>query len=150
MPADRATLYTIARTVRFFLETTWTSDIRNGHTFGGGLYGRIPAAGQCGESASLLAEILQKSHHPAWASVSGGYILNHGLGEYQSHCWCTNPTLGLVIDLTADQFNDSPIVITELSDLRYRQNKAFRDPNNHRHKQWREFRKQHVIDWGEE
>jgi hypothetical protein len=124
MAATDLKLYLIAKTIRALLEKKWISDQRNQDWYGSySLY--APSRGKCGLSASLLYRILRDHHHPKWDYISSNYIDREGC--YQGHAWNSNPELGLILDITADQFNDMPIVIATLPDRRYHP----AEPSNH-------------------
>jgi hypothetical protein len=112
---ERLKLYRIARMVRRFLETRWLE--KQSVPFTSGIIGYIPSRGMCVDTAGFLTPILREWHHPQWNCMSGSYINRQGTP--MSHCWSSNADLDVILDLTADQFNDAAIVITSLSDRRY-------------------------------
>lgn len=73
--------------------------------------------GQCVQTSVLVAKVFNETFDPVWNTVSGTF---RGGGW---HCWVTNNDL--IVDLTADQFNNTqrvvapPVLIVPMDDDRY-------------------------------
>jgi hypothetical protein len=63
--------------------------------------------GSCGDTADMLGMFLANVINVKTDYVSGWYL-------NQSHAWLTY--MGLIIDITADQFGKSPVIVTTNSD----------------------------------
>ncbi|MDR6218150.1 hypothetical protein [Deinococcus soli (ex Cha et al. 2016)] len=92
------------RALRATLDTHWA---RHGQT----------SAGQCIRVTALL-------HHLTGGAVQGGWPTPHAPGGFITargahfHYWLELG--GFIIDLTADQFGDAPVIYTPTPDARYR------------------------------
>jgi hypothetical protein len=64
-------------------------------------------SGACGDASILLAQFLSDSGYGTWNYVSG-----ERRGDRHSHAWVEQS--GLIVDITADQFEDvdDPVIVT--------------------------------------
>lgn len=92
------------RGLRAALDTHWT---RHGHT----------SAGQCIRVTALLHRLTGGTIQGGWPTphAPGGFITTTGA---HFHYWLELG--GFIIDLTADQFGDAPVIHTPAPDPRYR------------------------------
>ena len=127
-------LFTYCDRLRPFLELrwqekhlTWQQDIPD-----------ILSSFMCRYTSIFLQQVLAMERNINTIIVGGRPIRElHGTpyGKYgfidRHHCWydhCWLETKHLIIDLTADQFGDLPIIITPKRDRRYRANLDEYDP----------------------
>lgn len=105
-------LLVLAARVRAFLEPVWVEWHR---ARGGNL--PVPLSRfTCGRSSLFLKRVLE-SDAESWHARPQGHFGFHTGNEWSSHAWveCGD----LIIDITADQFGDAPIIVTEAPDPRY-------------------------------
>ena len=99
---------------------------------------KVWSAYMCRYTSIFLQHVLASDRHISTIIVGGRPIRDlHGTprGKYgfidRHNCWydhCWLETKHLIIDLTADQFGDLPIIITPKRDKRYRANLDEYDP----------------------
>jgi hypothetical protein len=141
---DTAALEETAREIRAFLEERW-SEWRAAR----GIPDPDPVSrNMCRLSAALLAPALEERHGGGWRVAGGCGEEGGDLGEYDTrafpggmvsledghwhgHYWAWSRGLGLVVDVTADQFGHPGIVVTREDDPRYRRNYLQRAVDSH-------------------
>jgi hypothetical protein len=104
-------LFLIALQARAFLEPVWLE----WHTTRGGDIPTPLSRTTCGRSSLFLKRVLQVN-----CPLPGGpraYFGFHAGSDWQSHAWVE--TGNWIIDLTADQFGDEPVIVTARPDPRY-------------------------------
>jgi hypothetical protein len=119
MAADaEAILLAIASTARTFLLSHW----HRWHENWGPPAPSLPSQWTCVRSSLFLAQVLERQGIAA-ALCSGRPVDDDGFGlltdhGWESHCWVEAE--GFVIDITADQFDHAPVVVTPRGDPAYR------------------------------
>ncbi len=112
---DEATerrLFLIALQVRAFLEPAWLE----WHTSSGGDIPAPLSRSTCGRSSLFLKRVLH-ALSPCAGDAPQAYFGFHAGNEWKSHAWVE--TCDRIIDLTADQFGDEPVIVTARPDPRY-------------------------------
>lgn len=108
----------IARDVRAFLEPHW----RVWHTEWGPPFPETASQWTCSRSSSLLAFALNRAGFPAYVQSgrpsAGREFGFYGMGEWHDHAWVVVDDR--IIDITKDQFAESDVAITPVSDPAYR------------------------------
>ncbi|GAB5388674.1 MAG: hypothetical protein Alpg2KO_16420 [Alphaproteobacteria bacterium] len=111
-PLDKA-----ATEARQFLEARWP----DWHRALGDAVPPVASAGTCARSAMFLARVLRQSGqsatvvHGTRPDAAEGYF--DGI-RWHGHSWVSSGDY--IIDITADQFGDAPVVICQSDDPRYR------------------------------
>lgn len=124
--SDTARLELIASAVRAFLEPDWWRSWQGAEAEG------VPAsAGMCGRSSLTLKHVLNRDFDidANWASGTPPFRDRRGaagagflwLDQWVGHAW-VEAEGGLIIDITADQFDGAPVIVTPAGDPRYRAN----------------------------
>lgn len=119
-------LTTFATTIRQFLEPHWLESHQG--------WGEVPdllSQYMCRYTSIFLATLLREQHgQDVWKIVGGrppqsptetdrvGMLASDS--TWNDHCWVEG--LGLIVDITADQFGHAPVIVTPVSDPRYRAN----------------------------
>ncbi|KPP86425.1 MAG: Transglutaminase-like superfamily [Rhodobacteraceae bacterium HLUCCO07] len=121
MDEDVAQLERIAREVRAFLEPHWAE----WHRKTGSLKGlRSLSQGTCGRSSRFLVEVLREAGfdaRPAFGCPIGcdcGFCAPEGT---RGHIWVVVRDPPRIVDVTADQFGDAPVIVTGMDDPRYQE-----------------------------
>jgi hypothetical protein len=104
-------LFLTALQVRAFLEPVWLE----WHTAGGNDVPSPLSRSTCGRSSLFLMRVLQSSFPPAWCLRA--WFGFHAGSDWQSHAWVE--ASDWIIDLTADQFGDEPVIVVTRPDPRY-------------------------------
>jgi hypothetical protein len=120
----RADLFCVALATRAFLKPAW---VRWQHAHGEPI-AEVLSSNTCGRSSLFLRNVLRAEGFPAeWAngtprlSEDGpdigpfGFFTGH---RWESHAWVVSGDL--ILDITADQFGAPPVIVTSVSDERYR------------------------------
>lgn len=105
-------LFLIALQARSFLEPVWL----DWHTTRGGDIPAPLSRTTCGRSSLFLKRVLQ-AECPAPEGGPQTYFGFHAGSNWQSHAWVE--TGNWILDLTADQFGDEPVIVTARPDPRY-------------------------------
>ncbi len=129
LPADQAPLFEIAIAARRFIEPIWLE----WHRHSGADHPAIASQGTCGRTSLFLQRVLSTQGFGAnWVSGTprsapfepeiGPYGFFCGQ-SWQSHAWvkCGD----FIVDITADQFGASPVLVVDRTDKRY--NRGDRD-----------------------
>lgn len=79
--------------------------------------------GSCGDASVLLGEYLYQTGHGQW-----DYVAGEREPDLHSHAWLEQD--GLIVDITADQFNDvdQPVIVT--SDRSWHQQFSYQEPRH--------------------
>ena len=125
MRMDRqADLFRLAADARKFLKPAWVRWRQSR----GELVPATPSTNTCGRSSLFLRDVLRAEGFSAeWAN--GVPRRNEGGAEagpfgffsgqrWESHAWVV--TDDFILDITADQFGAAPVIVTPISDPRYR------------------------------
>lgn len=105
-------LFMLALQVRSFLEPVWLE----WHAAGGADIPSPPSRTTCGRSSLFLKRVL-KEHGIAAGGKPQGYFGFHAGQDWRSHAWVEAGSF--IIDVTADQFGDEPVIVTTSPDPRY-------------------------------
>ncbi len=107
-------LFLIALQARSFLEPVWL----DWHTSRGGDIPTPLSRSTCGRSGLFLKRVLQAEYPaPGGGGPPQAYFGFHAGSDWQSHAWVE--TGNWIIDLTADQFGDEPVIVATRPDPRY-------------------------------
>lgn len=110
----------IARTVRAFLEPRWVE----WHQREGDPAPRVVSQGTCGRSSLFLRDVLRAEG--LMAEFVAGTPGQPGAADQGFRCggeWCGHAWVECgdwIVDVTADQFGDDPVIVTFIGDRRYR------------------------------
>lgn len=138
----RQDLFDFATEVRTFLEDRWvewrTERFRSAPD--------VVSESMCRMSSAFLVELLNERFEGDWAVTGGAGVEGGELGDYDrrrwpggmrsvhnqwdGHYWAMSKSLGLIVDVSADQFGHAPVIVTTADDDRYRGNylaKAMRE-----------------------
>jgi hypothetical protein len=122
-------ILSLCREIRGFLEPRWLRL----HKLWGEHQPITPSQQMCRYTSIFLKEVLENFSDESWWLVAGrplnrevegtkdgyfGFCTSQGL--FFDHCWVQSANL--IVDLTADQFEAEPIIITSTSDSRYHPN----------------------------
>ncbi len=108
--ADERRLFLISLRARAFLEPVWLE----WHAANGGDIPSPLSRTTCGRSSLFLKRILQAEFPRLTTQARFGF---HAGGDWRSHAWVE--VGDRIIDLTADQFGDEPVIVTPRPDPRY-------------------------------
>lgn len=119
-----AELFRLASAARTFLEPFWVRWRQSRSE----PVPAIPSAHTCGRSSLFLRNALRLEEYPAeWANgIPRNAEERAELGPFgffsgwrwESHAWVVSGDH--ILDITADQFGADPVIVTSLSDARYR------------------------------
>lgn len=116
-----AELEAIAREVRGFLEPHWA----DWHRKSGSPEGRRTLSeGTCGRSSRFLVEVLRAAGFEARMAFGSPVECDcgfHSAQGWKGHGWVVVEAPARIIDITADQFGDAPVVVALPGDPRYRE-----------------------------
>lgn len=103
--------------VRHFMPDIW----RGWHREYGRSIPSILSTGTCGRTSLLLRTILiSEGFNSVWRNGAvadgGGFFNGHG---WHDHAWVLSE--GLIVDITADQFNAPSVIVAANGDFRYRE-----------------------------
>lgn len=107
----------IARAVRAFLEPRWA----DWHLHEGSPSLKTPSQGTCGRSSLFLRDVLRS--HGFQAEFVAGTPSEGDEGFRCGAVWCGHAWVecaGWIVDVTADQFGDDPVIVTYVGDQRYK------------------------------
>ena len=111
----------LAADVRAFLEPHWAA----WHARAGSPEGRRTLSeGTCGRSSVFLVGVLREAGFKARAAFGSpvecdcGYRTERG---WKGHGWVVVDAPAAIVDVTADQFGDDAVIVTEPDDPRYRE-----------------------------
>ena len=109
-----------AERVRSFLEPVW-GWVRTDDD------GQPLSTGFCISSAVLLRHVLNATVPGPWRLAGGHPFYGQGgfldpAGEWADHHWVVHESSGVIVDVTADQFGDAAVVVTNKGDSRYCEN----------------------------
>ncbi|WP_137702716.1 hypothetical protein [Marimonas lutisalis] len=112
-------LEALVREVRAFLESHWAA----WHQHAGAPEGRRTLSeGTCGRSSMFLVQVLRDAGFQAEAAfgspVEGDCGFRTGKG-WKGHGWVIVKAPARIVDITADQFGDCPVIVTGPDDPRY-------------------------------
>ncbi len=114
-----ARLERLAQEVRAFLASHWAE----WHREAGSPEGRRTlSTGTCGRTSRLLVEVLRDAGFEARMAFGCpigcdcGYCVGH---VTRGHVWVVVRDPARIVDITADQFGDAPVIITGMDDPRY-------------------------------
>jgi hypothetical protein len=123
---ETATFVALAADVRSFLEPVWPL----WHQRSGRPVPTPASAGTCGRSSLFLRDVLRLEGFCAEWTIGNPHRADGGeIGtsegfftgmRWESHAWVS--CLGMIIDVTADQFGADAIIVTTEPDARYRAN----------------------------
>lgn len=122
---DKSDLSDFIVKLRLFLEEKWI-EWKVTHWHKNGVNRQESSQNMCGLSSLFLKKALEEEYKNIWriaggvSSKNGGFIKNNG--EIESHLWVVCDELKIIIDITADQFGYSSIIITNINDKRYLEN----------------------------
>jgi hypothetical protein len=105
-------LFLIALQARAFLEPAWLE----WHASSGGDIPAPLSRSTCGRSSLFLKRVLQTLNPFPGVEPRATFGFHAG-NEWKSHAWVEIG--GHIIDLTADQFGDEPVIVTARPDPRY-------------------------------
>lgn len=108
---DERRLFLTALRVRAFLEPVWLE----WHNAQGDDAPAPLSRSTCGRSSLFLKRVLRAGFPPADAPRA--WFGFHAGGDWRSHAWVEAGDW--IIDLTADQFGDEPVIVAPLHDPRY-------------------------------
>lgn len=110
----------VCASLRFFLEQKWKEWKASASSPMDALDSL--SAGMCGFSSIFVAEALNRITDSEWVLAGGQPISGGGVvcrsGRQNGHLWAVSD-LGIVVDLTADQFGLPAVVVTTARDPRY-------------------------------
>lgn len=122
----------IASVARLFIEPVWG----RWHRSRGHASLHPPARYTCGRTSLFLRDVLRHEGYPAeWMSgtpYAGGRGAPdaacgfHSGTRWEGHAWVVSGKI--IVDITADQFGDNPVVVTSTSDARYVGSMDLADP----------------------
>lgn len=122
----------IASAARLFIEPVW----QHWHQSRGHTVSHPMSRYTCGRTSLFLRDVLRHEGHPAeWMSgtpyAGGSCAPDTACGFYsgtrwEGHAWVISGKI--IVDITADQFGDNPIVMTSISDTRYVSSIDLADP----------------------
>lgn len=108
-----------AHAMRRFLEPHWAE----WHRRAGSPPGRKTLSeGTCGRSARFTALVLRMAGLEVvqkFGSPVDGDCGFHGPEGWRGHGWVELPELGVIVDVTADQFGAEPVIVTPVGDPRF-------------------------------
>ncbi len=107
---DERRLFLLALRARAFLEPVWLE----WHTANGGDIPSPLSRSTCGRSSLFLKRILHAEFPGLTPRAWFGFHAGH---DWQSHAWVEAGEY--LIDLTADQFGDEPVIVAPRPDPRY-------------------------------
>ena len=110
-------LLTIATEVRAFLEPHWA----DWHQHAGSPRLRTLSQGTCGRSSLVLRDVLRAKGFSAMLIAGSPSEGPQGFwfeGAWHGHAWVECD--GWIVDVTADQFDAPPVIVTPVGDSRYR------------------------------
>lgn len=128
MAEDSARLERIAGEVRAFLEPHWAE----WHRKAGSPEGQHSLSeGTCGRSSRFMVEVLREAGLKARMAFGCPIGCDCGFCAPQGtrgHAWVVVRDPARIVDITADQFGDAPVIVTGMDDPRYHEGHDRADP----------------------